>query len=97
MPKVKPPHHRGTHQARAKAVTDAAYADPETRCWRCRRTLAQIRRHKPKAIWHGGHVVDGEVGGLLLAECSTCNSARGARMGNLRRAATKRRRTALSW
>lgn len=87
MAKTKAAHHRGTHQVRAKAVTDAAYADPMTRCWRCRRTLAEVRATKPKAIWTAGHLVDGQVDGDLAAECSPCNYGRGAAMGNRRRRA----------
>lgn len=73
-------HYAGTYQVDAKRCTDAAYANPATRCWRCGRTLAEHRRK-----WTAGHVEDGRVGGLLLAECEPCNKGRGASLGNRRR------------
>jgi hypothetical protein len=84
--KVKAPHHRGTHQIRARRLTAYAYANPDTRCWRCGLTLAQHPPHKTgkPARWTAGHVNDGEMGGLLLPEASTCNYAAGAELGNQR-------------
>ena len=35
----KAAHHRGDHQVRAKRVTDAANANPNTRCCNCHNTL----------------------------------------------------------
>jgi hypothetical protein len=75
-------HHRHGHNRRAKALNTAANADPNTRCWQCGLTLAQVRRRKPRAFWTAGHVKDGEVGGLMLHECSACNFSRGAARGN---------------
>lgn len=78
-------HHRFGHGPRAKALTDAANANPRTTCWVCGLTLAQMRRIKPQAFWTAGHVIDGQVGGELRAEHSTCNFSRGARSGNAMR------------
>ena len=90
MAKVKAAHHRGTHQVRARAVVDAANRDPMTRCWRCGLTLAEHPKHKTgkRARWTGGHVIDGQVGGLILPEASTCNFTHGARLGNQRQRRT---------
>jgi hypothetical protein len=44
--------------------------------------MPEIRKRKPQAFWTAGHVNDGEVGGLVLHECSPCNFSRGARHGN---------------
>ena len=92
------PWHRGTHQARARKVVNAAKADPSTACWRCGRTLAAHPPHKNgrRAFWTGGHVYDGQPDSPYLPEASTCNFQHGAR----KRAAqmrgkplTRRRRT----
>lgn len=85
MSNTKAPHHRGRYQQQAAKIRAAANADPTTRCWRCRRTLAQIRVAKPKARWTAGHIIDGTVDGPLAAECSPCNFAAGARLTNARR------------
>ena len=93
MAKTKAAHHRGTHQARAKRITDAAYADPSTRCWRCDRTMAEVRTVKPKAIWTSGHLIDSLPNGPMAPECSPCNFAAGARLTNSRRHPTNVSRT----
>lgn len=85
MGKVKQPWHQGAHQRKAAAVCAAAYADANTRCWRCGHTLAEIRSRKPKAIWTGGHLIDSDPDSPYLAECSPCNFGNGAAMGNRRR------------
>lgn len=85
MPKAA--HHRGTHQRRAKAVTDAAYADPTTTCWRCGLTLAD----KPGDTWDAGHTTDGQVDGHLAPEHSSCNRSAGATNGNRNRSFTTSR------
>lgn len=82
MAKVKPPHHKGTYYVASERIRAAAYADPSTICWRCRRTLAEIRATKPKARWTAGHLVDGQIEGRLAAECSPCNFAGGARLAH---------------
>lgn len=81
----KAAHHRGQHQTIAKRVTDPAKANPATRCWRCNRTIAQVRERKPNAIWTAGHLVDGQVGGPYAPECSPCNYSHGAIVGNRKR------------
>ena len=85
--KVKPAHYRGTYHVEARQVREAAYANPSTRCWRCGLTLAEHPRHKTgrPAHWTAGHLVDGQPGGPLLPEASTCNYAAGAGQGNRRR------------
>lgn len=102
MGKTKQPWHRGTYQQRSAKVRAAAYAQPATRCWRCRCTLAEIRtigrgdgKPKPRAKWTAGHVIDSQVDGNLQPECSPCNFGAGAAMGNQRRRPTKR--TSLRW
>lgn len=101
MPKRKAAHHRGSYQVRAKRVTDAAYADPSTVCWRCGRTLEQVRRRfrrRSSVRWTAGHVVDGQVDGELRPECSPCNYGRGAALGNRHRGRRSAlRRSRLTW
>jgi hypothetical protein len=94
--KVKKPWHSGTHHVRSKKVRDQANADPNTRCWRCGHTLAEIRMTKPHAKWQAGHIHPGQVNGILLPECSPCNGSDGARRGNRTRANAKRR-TPRTW
>jgi len=83
----KPPHRTGDYHVRSRLVREAAYADPDTRCWRCGRTLDQHPPHKTgkPPHWTAGHVRDGDPTSPLLAEASTCNYAAGARLGNRRR------------
>ncbi len=69
--------HSGSYQRQAAAVRARADADPATRCWRCGRTRAE---HRSK--WQAGHVIDGQVGGELRAECTPCNASAGAVRGN---------------
>lgn len=96
--KVKPAHYRGRYHVESRKVRQAANADPSTRCRRCGLTLAERRRTHPKDRWTAGHLVDGQVGGRLVPEHRSCNSAAGATMGNRKR---KRRvrvvRTELTW
>ena len=82
MARSKRPHHQGGYQAQARAVRNAANADPSTRCWRCNQTKAE---HKQP--WQAGHLHDGQAGGILMPECRRCNASAGATYGNnLRRA-----------
>ena len=76
------PHHLGDFPRRARLVRAIANANPSTLCWRCGRTLPE---HGPKAKWQAGHVIDGQIGGELRPEASTCNAAAGARLTNARR------------
>lgn len=80
-------HYGGDYARRARAVRTAANADPSTRCWRCGRTLAQHPRHKTgkAATWQAGHLNDGQEGGPLAPEASTCNSVAGAKAGAARK------------
>lgn len=94
MAKVKAAHHRGAHQVTARRITQAAYANPETRCWRCSRTLAEVRLVKPKAIWTAGHD-DHNPNVYRGAECSPCNFGAGATLRN-QRAKAKRTGTAVT-
>ena len=90
-------HHRGGYQRAAKRVTTAAYLDRTTTCWQCSRTLEEVHRLHPDAIWTAGHVIDGQVNGELRAECSPCNYGRGASAGNLQRLGKPMFRTSRKW
>jgi len=90
---MKAAHHTGSHQQRAKRVTDAAYANPATRCCTCGQTLdhcgpnADGRNANGTACtWDAGHPDGRWPGNELRAECSACNRRRGAEHGNRRRA-----------
>lgn len=82
MPGRSRAHYSGDYQRRARLVRLAAYADLETRCWRCGRTLAE---HGHKARWDAGHIRDGDPTSPLAPEASSCNRSAGATAGNLRR------------
>ncbi len=87
-------HHSTHHKRAAKLVTDAAYADPSTRCQAtlangatCGRTLAE---HPPTRTgkapsWDAGHVIAGDPNSPLRPEVASCNRAEGARMTNHQR------------
>ena len=83
--KQKGPHHKGSYHRASAKIRAAGYANPDARCWRCGRTLDQIRASKPRARWTAGHLVDGQVDGPLALECSPCNYSNGAAMGNRKR------------
>lgn len=87
MPAEDRRHYTGSYQARARAVRDAAYADPSTRCWRCGKTLAEAQRMWPdrRVCWHAGHTVDGNSAYPLRAEHNVCNTSAGAQVTNKRR------------
>ena len=65
-------HHQNPgYRKLAKAIREAACANPSTRCWRCGYTLREHRPHlsgRP-ASWNAGHTPSGG----LAAEASTCN------------------------
>jgi hypothetical protein len=84
--RVKPAHYRGTYHARSRALVAAAYANPDTRCWRCGLRLHECKPHRNgrPAKWTAGHLNDGEVNGPLAPECSPCAVTSGARLGNWR-------------
>ena len=82
MPALDRSHYSGSYARRAAAVRAAAYADPDTGCWRCGLTLAE---HGPGATWDAGHVRDGDPTSPLMAEASRCNRSAGAIAGNRRR------------
>ena len=87
----KKPWHRGSYHVQSKRVRDAAYADPETRCWRCRLRLHECKPHhngKP-ARWTAGHLIDSDPTSPLLPECSPCNKSAGASYGNRLRGARR--------
>jgi hypothetical protein len=73
--------HDHTHDVRAKRVRDAAYADSTTRCWRCGRTLAEVRAAFPRrrVTWMAGHL-ERTRWSPLKAECSPCNLGDGQRI-----------------
>ena len=80
-------HHSGDYQVRAQAVRDAANSDPNTKCWRCGKTLAAHEPHKggKPARWTAGHIIDSDPTSPLAPEASTCNYTAGALTGNARR------------
>lgn len=87
-------HYSGSYEREARAVREAAYRNPDTRCRRCGRTLQQHAPHRngTPARWDAGHVNDGQPGGPLAPEASTCNRSAGAQLGNrTRRLSTSRR------
>jgi hypothetical protein len=83
---VVKPLYQGTYPRRAKAVRDAAYSRPGTRCWRCQGTYAEALKHwGPRgAAWQAGHVVDGHPGSPLAAEHAQCNAKAGGKLGKMR-------------
>lgn len=87
MPAEDRRHYTGSYQARARAVRDAAYADPATKCWRCGKTLAEAQRMWPdrRVCWHAGHTVDGNSAYPLRAEHNVCNTSAGAQVTNKKR------------
>lgn len=97
MPKTKGAHHRGTYHVASAKCRAAAYADPSTRCRRCRLTLTEARRRwGPRVRWTAGHVNRAEVGGQLLPECSHCAGREGASITNSRRK-TRTVKVSRSW
>lgn len=89
------PHHRTRQYIQASAaIRAAAYSQPDTRCWRCGRTLADHPRTKTgkPPTWEAGHLHDGQTSSPLLPEVKSCNASAGASMGNRRR-----HRTPLAW
>ena len=77
MPARQRDHYRGDYNRRARAVRQAAWLNPDTRCWQCGRTQAEHGRK-----WQAGHVIDGQANSLLRPECEPCNTSRGATRGN---------------
>lgn len=84
MPGVSKPQ-RNREAPTAKAITQRAYANPNTRCWRCHHTLATCgprgngtNRNGTPASWDAGHGPDQ----VLRPECSPCNRSDGATQGN---------------
>lgn len=92
---AKKPWHKGAYDTQSRKLVAAARANPETRCWRCGRTLAEHRPHRTgrPATWHAGHLIDSMVGSPLLPEASTCNTKASVQARRPRRA----RRTNLTW
>ena len=76
---AKQPHYAGSYKRRAAALRRMAYLDVTTTCRRCGLTLEARRATHPHETWQAGHLVDGEVGGALVAEHASCNQAAGAR------------------
>lgn len=85
MARQAAPHHRGSYRRQSAIVRAAANANEATRCWRCHKTIAEVRETKPHAVWQAGHLNDGQINGPLLPECSPCNTSNGATMGNRKR------------
>lgn len=90
--KGKAAHHRGAHQVTAKRVTNAAYANPATRCASCHNTLDKCgprgdgrNRNGTPCTWQGGHVVAGDSRYGYNAWCSYCQGVEGATLTNAKR------------
>ena len=80
-------HYRDGWNRRAKAICDAAYADPSTRCRRCGLTVAEFRAEHPDKgprswRWQAGHVVDGDSRYPAVPEHGHCNMSAGAVLRN---------------
>ncbi len=75
MPAKDRRHYAGNYKVRAKAVREAAYADPLTKCWRCGKTLEQ---HGQGDTWQAGHIRDGDYTSPLMPEARSCNARAGA-------------------
>jgi len=90
----KPPHHKGRFRIESARVRAAAYANPDTRCWRCNNRLEDCRPHRngKPAHWTAGHLIDGDINSPLLPECSSCNATAGAQLANQRSQVTKQRK-----
>jgi len=86
-------HYAGDYEARARAVREAAYANPSTICWRCGKTLPEHgpTRTGKQQHWQAGHLIDGDPTSPLLPEASSCNAAAGVARLN------RRRSTGYSW
>lgn len=89
---VSGPHHRTWRYTRAaKAVRNAANANPNAVCWRDGNTLAEHQRRNPNRIitWHAGHTRPASTswtpwlqvtkqpppGDWLAPEASLCNQS----------------------
>lgn len=90
---VAAPHHRDPRYVVMSArVRAAANTNPNTRCWRCQRTLdahPNTRTGRPPR-WQAGHTIDGtwittDPWGGLRPEVDVCNTSAGAAAGNRRR------------
>jgi ribosomal protein L37E len=70
----KEPQYRGRYHVVSLANLRAWNADPTTTCWRCGKTLTQVRERYPKAKWNNGHLWPNDPNAPLAAECSPCNT-----------------------
>jgi hypothetical protein len=86
-------HYTGDYQRRAKAVRDAAYADPLTTCWRCGYTLNEGPHRRVGERWQAGHVIDASMASPLLPEARSCNAS----AGNRRRTQLEREPRSMQW
>ena len=80
MPNISAHHRDAGFRRTARLVTEAADANPRTRCWRCRRTLNHCgpngdgrNANGTPCTWDAGHVVAGDNNSPIRAECSHCN------------------------
>lgn len=92
--RINGPHHRGTFPKASAWIRAQAYANPNTRCWRCFLTLPEAKAKWGQQVkWTAGHLIAGQVDGELAAECSHCNFGDSARRLN----ASRTNRTDLTW
>lgn len=88
MSGTRKPWHSGRYARLARIVRTIATANPNTRCRRCSRTLADIHhRDGTPARWTAGHVNRAETNGQLGPECSVCAAREGAAIVNASRRA----------
>jgi hypothetical protein len=71
--------NNAAYKARARALRDAAYADPRAVCWPCGRTLQEGPRYRNgrPSKWHADHVLAGDPRSPLRLAHSLCNERRG--------------------
>lgn len=83
------------YRRRGDAIIAAANRNPNAKCWRCGRTLAQHPPHRDgaPAKWTRGHVIDGDPRSPLAAEASTCNYSAGGRSGRAAQLGRRDRRS----
>lgn len=81
--------HDWAHRQRSKLLRAQAYANPATRCWRCKQTLAEVAEANPgrRVVWHAGHT--GGRWDPLMAECNMCNLRHSAATTHAKVAAKK--------
>ena len=81
----------GNYPRRRNTLVAKAYANPDTRCWRCGHPLhhpTHQHRDGTPSKWTAGHTIDSDPRSPLAPEASRCNYSAG---GKLSRFLAKRR------